>query len=1603
MQPVQVAPISPQPVFNIIACRGCGRNCARGTFREQQSVGVATAEVLNNEAEAPIESEEKHDAEPLRTMKSPIMPSKADIEDHKIDHFPYREWCDECVEGMGRERVHLHTRSHDREAVVSIDYMFVTNDGIFSEEDQMSTEQQEQALKVLVLKDSKSRAVFAHAVPQKGIDPKRYIIDTIVQDILYLGYSQIILKSDNEPAIVHVLKETLASLKASGVSQAGEEHSPPYDSQANGDVESAVKQVRQRLRTMHMCLERRLHKRIPPQHPLICWLVSHVAALVRYRVRGTDGRTPHERLRLRPFNLKLLCFGEQCKYKNRAKEPLGSDPHRWHKGTFLGVCPMTSQYILCNQDTGAIAYARTILRTPDELKWDAKILEGITTTPYIQHVPRAQEVTFQEHLGEQPTDDVKKIQIAKKLYVRPADLKAFGYTKGCPKCDNELRYGPGRTTKSHSDSCRDRIIARLLETPEGVHRVRSVTERLDRTLAEYVEHAQQPRPSHGGDDQNVVPVVDRVPRTAFQDFDAPHVDPRVAAPADDIPAPVIVPANQPDDDDDEKPDLIASSDDDNGKDDGDERASPEMEIDFFGDALFSTAKVADQASCHNVGTAKAADQVEDDAQGETDLRDFFKMMEHKHRDEMEKVDGEIMQVLDHLGVGENKKRAFRREQHKAVKRMVSEIYSPARVSALAKMCPEYDILPGFALDLTVSDIDGRVWDFDDDEMQRRAWAKIHAEAPLMIIGTPMCTAFSAWQHLNALKRDPEIVHVEYIRALKHLSFCCDIYDYQVRHGRFFLHEHPATASSWGTTEIQKIMSLEGVRRVVAHQCQYGQQAHEGSPIKKPTGFMTNCEGVARRLNKLCKGKHGFCSRAKGGQHILCNGRVARQAAVFPMKLCHAILAGLRDQLKAEGTLLNGIVGIQERVDCGTTDEEREDDGSDAQVYIVDGMAFKIDNGEGPFFDDLTSQPLPTQLVKAARRKELDYFEGKQVWKRMTISEAWRITGRAPISVRWVDVNKADDQEPEIRSRLVARQMRGPGEEPLFAPTPPLEALRTVLSWAATDIVGEAPKCRDPESPDRVQISLIDVSRAYFNAECDPDKPTFVALPHEDPDHEAMCGLLLKHMYGTQAAADGWQQEYSSTLVEMGFTQGVASPCVFSCPARGLISSVHGDDFTTAGSKPQLDWFERELEGRYELRKGGRIGPGREDAKEGRVLNRVIRWTSEGIEYEADPRQAEKLIEAIGLEGANSCVTPGLKALPEQIEQEQPLEKAEHTLFRRHAACSNYLSADRLDVQYAAKEICRWMSAPTDLSIVALRRLVRYLVGRKRLIYKYPWQSADTLECYSDTDWAGCPRTRKSTSGGVLMFGSHVIKSWSSTQPSISLSSGEAEYYGVVKASGIAIGQQSLMRDLGMAKVKVRVWTDSSAAMGISKRSGLGKLRHVQTHTLWVQERVRTGAIELRKVPGEANPADLFTKHLSSRDRIEQLVKLMNCEFRDGRAESAPQIRRIKNNGDSKQAALSTEGLKSKLDHSISKQQQQQQQHQSVLTTTPTTDHDDDDAHDSDESIPEAMDTGLLPHQHPREVLDAIFAKCTAEEDLECYDGRCECWQPDCVKCFRAST
>ena len=118
-----------------------------------------------------------------------------------------------------------------------------------------------------------------------------------------------------------------------------------------------------------------------------------------------------------------------------------------------------------------------------------------------------------------------------------------------------------------------------------------------------------------------------------------------------------------------------------------------------------------------------------------------------------------------------------------------------------------------------------------------------------------------------------------------------------------------------------------------------------------------------------------------------------------------------------------------------------------------------------------------------------------------------------------------------------------------------------------------------------------------------------------------------------------------------------------------------------------------------------------------------------------------------------------------------------------------------------------------------------------------------------------------------MFGKHAVKHWSSTQTSISLRSGEAEFAGVIRGAGQGLGYQALLKDVGV-ELPLRVWTDSSAAIGICSRQGLGKLRHLDTHTLWIQQAVRAKRVDLRKVDGECNPADILTKHGISRQRLE---------------------------------------------------------------------------------------------------------------------------------------
>ena len=231
----------------------------------------------------------------------------------------------------------------------------------------------------------------------------------------------------------------------------------------------------------------------------------------------------------------------------------------------------------------------------------------------------------------------------------------------------------------------------------------------------------------------------------------------------------------------------------------------------------------------------------------------------------------------------------------------------------------------------------------------------------------MCTAFSTWQRINNKIRDKYVVECERRRAVMHLEFCVELYREQLRNGRSFIHEHPAYATSWQEECMTKLLGEVGVETATCDQCMYGCATSAGEPMKKPTTFLTNAPELAKRLRTRCNGKAGMCGRAEGGSHAQCRGKNARMAAVYHFKLCRAILVGIRDQLRKDGTFADGFSGLLEtRMECERLPVYKLTDSDGAVLHV------RVTEDEPVFRDDLTGQLLPPDLVRAARTKELEY-------------------------------------------------------------------------------------------------------------------------------------------------------------------------------------------------------------------------------------------------------------------------------------------------------------------------------------------------------------------------------------------------------------------------------------------------------------------------------------------------------------------------------------------------------------------------------------------------------------------------------------------------------
>ena len=169
------------------------------------------------------------------------------------------------------------------------------------------------------------------------------------------------------------------------------------------------------------------------------------------------------------------------------------------------------------------------------------------------------------------------------------------------------------------------------------------------------------------------------------------------------------------------------------------------------------------------------------------------------------------------------------------------------------------------------------------------------------------------------------------------------------------------------------------------------------------------------------------------------------------------------------------------------------------------------------------------------------------------------------------------------------------------------------------------------------------------------------------------------------------------------------------------------------------------------------------------------------------------------------------------EQEEELDAVEARLDRGVAARLNDIAPDSPEESFAVKEAARNMSCPRPSVLRRLRKIGHYLLGHPRHMSLFKCQDQPTrVTTFTDSDWPGCTRTAKSTSGGAVCIGGHVVKTYCKQQKAAALSSAEAELYAMVAASAETLAVAEYATDLG-EDLECELYCDSAAALGMLQR------------------------------------------------------------------------------------------------------------------------------------------------------------------------------------------
>ena len=401
------------------------------------------------------------------------------------------------------------------------------------------------------------------------------------------------------------------------------------------------------------------------------------------------------------------------------------------------------------------------------------------------------------------------------------------------------------------------------------------------------------------------------------------------------------------------------------------------------------------------------------------------------------------------------------------------------------------------------------------------------------------------------------------------------------------------------------------------------------------------------------------------------------------------------------------------------------------------------------------------------------------------------------------------------------------------------------------------------------LRQLDVKNAFLHGYLQEDVYMVQPPGFVDPSQPSYVCKLHKSLYGLKQAPRAWFQRMSKFLLSVGFRQSKADSSLFIYQhgVHTIYFLLYVDDIVVTGSNDTvLQSFIDALGRGFDIKDLGPLHY---------FLGLQVTSHSNGLHIN-QLKYAHDILVKHDLLLSQPMSTPmSAKSILTSTDGEL---LANPTVFRELVGSLQYLTITRPDIAFAVNSVSQFMSQPRAPHLIAAKRILRYVKGTMDPgLFFGPQRQPVRLSAYSDADWAGCPDSRRSTSGYLIYLGTTLVSWCSKKQPTVARSSAESEYRSLAHASAETTWLGFLLYELGVKiQFPIVLYCDNLSATYMASNPVFhARTKHIELDYHFVREKVALGSHQVHFVPSVDQPADLLTKPLH-RQRHHLLCGKLVC-------------------------------------------------------------------------------------------------------------------------------